>query len=188
MIGLQHSKAACRAAQRPNAALSRIVLGALVTLAVALAWASSARANTEMRKEIQCLALNIYHEARGEPELGRQAVGHVVLNRVADARFPGSVCDVVQQGGEERRLRCQFTWWCDGRSDKPEDLQAWERSKAMARSVFWGFLDDPTDGSLWYHANYVKPAWRKRLVKAARIGSHLFYNGAPSAKVQASAR
>ncbi len=52
---------------------------------------------------VECLALNIYHEARGEPEAGRLAVGHVVVNRALDGRFPKDVCQVVRQGGEKRR-------------------------------------------------------------------------------------
>ena len=54
---------------------------------------------------IVCLALNIYHEARGEPPEGQLGVGWVVLNRVDDPRFPDSVCGVVLEGGEQRN-RC----------------------------------------------------------------------------------
>ena len=155
-------------------------LALLVLLLSALIWAGPASARNALLDEIECLALNIYFEARGEPDLGKRAVGHVVLNRVADERFPGSVCAVVRQGGEERKLRCQFTWWCDGRSDRPEDLAAWRSSMKLARSVFWGFSEDPTAGALWYHATYVKPVWRTRLTKSARIGDHLFYAGGPT--------
>ena len=35
-------------------------------------------------KELQCLAMNIYHEARGESLAGQVAVADVVLNRVDD--------------------------------------------------------------------------------------------------------
>ena len=70
-------------------------------------------------ESLRCMALNIYHEARGEPIEGKIAVGHVVLNRAASRRFPGQICAVVKQGGENRRYRCQFSWWCDGRSDRP---------------------------------------------------------------------
>ena len=36
----------------------------------------------------------------------------------------------MQQGGEKLRFHCQFTWWCDGRSDRPADWRAWEKSKS----------------------------------------------------------
>ena len=129
--------------------------------------------------EIECLALNIYFEARGEPEAGQLAVGHVVMNRVASARFPGTVCGVIQQGGELRRYRCQFSWWCDGRSDKPRNKRLWEKSAELALNVYWGRSEDPTDGALWYHADYVKPYRRKEFERGPKIGRHIFYSQAP---------
>lgn len=127
------------------------------------------------RDEIACLALNIYHEARGEPDEGKLAVGHVVLNRVLSGRFPSTVCEVVQQGGEIRRHRCQFSWWCDGRSDTPRNRRDWQRSSELALAIYWGQTDDPTEGALWYHADYVSPAWRNDFVQGRTIGRHIFY-------------
>ena len=129
----------------------------------------------DAREEIACLALNIYHEARGEPDEGKLAVSHVVMNRVASERFPGTICEVVRQGGELRRNRCQFSWWCDGRSDVPDDEQEWLRSTQVALAVYWGRSQDPTEGALWYHADYVKPAWRKDFIRGPKIGRHIFY-------------
>ncbi|MFQ6017247.1 MAG: cell wall hydrolase [Kiloniellaceae bacterium] len=127
------------------------------------------------RDEVACLALNIYFEARGEPDAGKLAVGHVVMNRVSSPRFPGTVCEVVRQGGDLRRNRCQFSWWCDGRSDKPKNKQEWQRSSEFALGVYWGQSQDPTEGALWYHADYVKPAWRKKFERGPKIGRHIFY-------------
>src|SRR5438093_4776081 len=86
-----------------------------VTLAALLAEPIMSRAASDADdgQEIDCLALTIYHEARGESERGKLAVGHVVMNRTRSALFPASVCDVVRQGGQQRD-RCQFSWWCDG--------------------------------------------------------------------------
>ena len=137
--------------------------------------------------EIECLALNIYFEARSEPEAGQLAVGHVVMNRVASARFPGTVCDVIQQGGELRRYRCQFSWWCDGRSDTPRNKRLWEKSAELALNVYWGQSEDPTEGALWYHADYVKPYWRKAFERGPKIGRHIFYSQGPR-KTQVASR
>lgn len=126
-------------------------------------------------ENLRCLALNIYHEARGEPLEGKIAVAHVVLNRVAARRFPGQVCAVIKQGGERRRHHCQFSWWCDGRSDKPRDLAAWRESLLIALLVRRGAADDPTDGALWYHADNVRPAWAHLLKAHTKIGKHIFY-------------
>ncbi len=129
----------------------------------------------DVRAEIECLATTIYFESRGEPDIGKLAVGHVVINRVSDLRFPSQICTVVQQGGEWPRHRCQFSWWCDGRSDEPRDLRSWQSSVAFARRVFWGLSEDPTQGALWYHAEYVKPRWRTALSPGRKIGRHVFY-------------
>ncbi len=134
--------------------------------------------------EIDCLALNIYFEARGEPRLGQIAVGHVVLNRVVDRRFPATVCGVIRQGGEKVLNRCQFSWWCDGRSDQPRDAEAWQESRTLARKVYWGYAEDPTTGALWYHALSVSPYWGKKLTRGPKIGQHLFYVDAKASTPQ----
>ena len=46
----------------------------------------------------ECLALNMYYEARSQGTAGFLAVSAVVLNRVNDSRFPNSVCEVIEQG------------------------------------------------------------------------------------------
>ena len=136
---------------------------------------AAAESQIEIAQEIDCLALNIYFEARGEPDLGKIAVAHVVLNRVIDKRFPTTVCDVVRQGGEQQLRRCQFSWWCDGRSDKPSDAQSWQMVQAIAHQVYWGFSPDPTAGALWYHADTVSPSWGKVFNRGPQIGQHVFY-------------
>ncbi len=124
---------------------------------------------------LRCLALNVYWEARSESVQGQLAVAAVTLNRVNDPRFPGEVCDVVRQGGEVRRHRCQFSWWCDGKKDIPVNAEAWRRATVIARLTYAGVVSDPTDGSLWYHADYVNPDWAARKHKVAKIGRHIFY-------------
>lgn len=125
-------------------------------------------------QDLRCLALNIYHEARSEPESGQIAVARVTLNRVASQAFPGSICEVVKQGGIKRN-RCQFSWWCDGRSDDPTEKRAWRRSMELARRMLDDAVPDPTRGALYYHANYTKPSWSKVYHRTTRIGRHLFY-------------
>ena len=72
-------------------------------------------------EHIQCLAMNMYHEARDQGTAGRLAVSAVVLNRVNDSRFPNSVCEVVLQAQMKPswktglpvpiRNKCQFSWY-----------------------------------------------------------------------------
>ena len=139
-------------------------------------------------QEIACLTLTIYHEARGESERGKLAVGHVVMNRTHSVLFPTSVCDVVRQGGLQYH-RCQFSWWCDGRSDRPKDKAALRESLRLAEEIYYGYTRDPTAGALWYHATAVKPSWSKSLGPGKRIDHHVFYRGEldHSARIRESA-
>ncbi len=124
---------------------------------------------------LRCMALNIYFEARGEPFLGKIAVGHVVLNRIANRRYPSNACAVIQQGGERRRYRCQFSWWCDGRSDQPRNEASWREAIFVAMLIHRGATKDPTGGALWYHADSVDPYWSRQMLRFAKIGRHIFY-------------
>ena len=143
------------------------------------------------QKEISCLVENIYHEARGEGFAGMYAVSMVVFNRVADHRYPDTVCEVVKQArtdstGFPIRHKCQFSWYCDGKSDKMLDLDAFARSLHVAEMVFSAVTDtegtdllilDLTSGATHYHTHAVSPDWAQSIdiVKTTTIGSHKFY-------------
>ncbi len=160
------------ALRRPRTALGAGLAVLLAAASVAVLWSVP---RFDLSASLDCLALNIYHEARGEPLEGKIAIAQVVMNRVGDPYFPAEVCDVVKQGGERPRDRCQFSWWCDGLSDRPDDAGAWEDSKGLAGQILAGRLDDPTQGALWYHADYVTPAWQMDMVRQGKIGRHIFY-------------
>jgi len=134
--------------------------------------------------QIECLAFNIYHEARGENLAGKFAVADVTLNRTRDKRFPDTICDVVKQGSLKYRKAdhspkinvCQFSWWCDGKSDEPLDEELWAISLDIAYKIGWGqSFRGITEGATHYHATYVDPAWSKDFYIVGRIGNHIFY-------------
>tara|TARA_B100001113_G_scaffold223465_1_gene183439 strand:+ start:662 stop:1201 length:540 start_codon:yes stop_codon:yes gene_type:complete len=131
-----------------------------------------------------CLAQNIYFEAANQPKAGRMAVAHVVLNRVNDGQFPNTVCDVVYQAkwgtnwkGNPYPLRnkCQFSWFCDGKSDEPTDSVTWMESIKLAGFILNDYYPDITEGALWYHANSVDPYWNDFLTSTVIINDHIFY-------------
>ena len=122
---------------------------------------------------LTCLARAAYWEAKGEGRSGMQGIVNVVINRAADPRFPDSLCGVVKQGGESGS--CQFSWWCDGRSDRIREPEAYAEARDVARQALNHQLEDVTDGALYFHARYATPYWAKRFVRTARIGQHLFY-------------
>lgn len=129
--------------------------------------------------ELQCLALNIYHEAGAEPYIGKQAVAAVTLNRVKSTAFPTSVCGVVKQRNNKS---CQFSWVCQRPNAQPEkDSDAWQDALEIARKTLKGQHQDPTHGALYFHATRVKPHWSRVHKKTTRIGGHIFYKPAKKA-------
>lgn len=122
-----------------------------------------------------CLAEAIYFEARGEPEAGRVAIAHVVLNRAADDDHPDDICAVIREGEERGRGKCQFSWRCDGLADKPREGEAWEQAKVLAEEVLNGQHPDPTGGALFFHQAKVSPDWSAKLNRVAAIGNHVYY-------------
>jgi spore germination cell wall hydrolase CwlJ-like protein len=131
--------------------------------------------------EVNCMALNIYYEARSSNLADKVAVANVVLNRVQDTRYPNTVCDVVYQGkqddnGNMVRNACQFSWYCDGKPDRPTNKDLWIESQMIA----WNIIQDGkyrglVEGATHYHATYVDPRWAKTLQLVGRVGSHIYY-------------
>ena len=134
-----------------------------------------------------CLALNTYHEAKNQSMIGQIATAQVVMNRVADDRYPNTVCEVVKQGPHRPswenpekeypvKHRCQFSWYCDGKSDIPKNEKAWKKAQDYAYLVLYNRINlDVTEGATHYHATYVRPAWAKTKTRTTRIEKHIFY-------------
>lgn len=137
----------------------------------------------ENSKQLECLATNVYHEARNDGLTGQRAVAWATMNRTQDKKYPDTICGVVYQAelnenGVPLRNKCQFSWFCDGKSDEVDDRAAWNVAVKIAEEVFaaYGTEIDPTNGAIMYHANYVEPFWVSSYTETARIDSHIFYN------------
>ena len=142
------------------------------------------------KDELVCLALNDYWEARSESLAGRIAVARVVLNRAMDARFPGNLCDIIKQTSwQGENKRCQFSWYCEGKTDMSEQDQ-WRLSLKIAAAVLQKdcAIPDPTGGALWYHADFTRPAWAVGYESTTIIGNHVFYRDFDNSKVRTPAR
>ncbi|MGE0062859.1 MAG: cell wall hydrolase [Xanthobacteraceae bacterium] len=126
-------------------------------------------------KSLRCLANAVYFEARSEPIRGQMAVAQVVMNRVFSDFYPNDVCGVVYQNSH-RRLACQFTFACDGKSKAIHDRHSWSVANRIARQTLDGQIYLPEVGkSTHYHAAYVRPIWAREMRKLARFGLHSFY-------------
>ena len=128
------------------------------------------------------MATNIYFEAKNESKLGQLAVAQVVMNRVYDDRYPNNICDVVKQGltyknGKVVLGKCQFSWYCDGKSAQPNmQSKKWGNAIRYASIIMTETINiDVTDGATHYHATYVRPAWAKTKTRTTRIDRHIFY-------------
>jgi spore germination cell wall hydrolase CwlJ-like protein len=139
-------------------------------------------------RSAECLALNMYHESRGQGIAGELAVSAVVLNRVNDKRYPNTICEVVEQGPTRAswqdpqvryplKNRCQFSWYCDGKSDTPRNKKIYNRMYNLADAILGNEISflDITGGATHYHADYVLPAWAKTKTKTVEIQDHIFY-------------
>lgn len=131
-------------------------------------------------KQMRCLALNVYFEARGEAAEGQLAVAMVTLNRVNNRHFPDTVCRVVWQ-------KKQFSWTHDGKSDRPNDAHAWKLAQKIARFAYQKYNNltertrkalDLTKGALHYYAPHLThPYWAKAHSVTREIGRHIFMTG-----------
>lgn len=135
-------------------------------------------------RDVECLALNSYYESRNQSLAGQIAVAQVVLNRVKSPRYPNTICEVIQQGptyinwkGNELPVRdqCHFSWWCDGKSDIPEDIVTYQKVLDTVTELLYTSTVDITEGSTHYHADYVEPDWSKVFEKTVVIDDHIFY-------------
>ncbi len=146
-----------------------------ILIASVLLAAASVNVSAAEPDQIACLAENMYHEARNQEPVGIIAVGFVVVNRVEDNRFPSDICKVVRQGGEVRRNKCQFSWYCDGKSDRIANRLAYKQIEEYARMILSGRLSDPSGGALFYHATYADPYWRDMFKQTLTVCDHIFY-------------
>jgi spore germination cell wall hydrolase CwlJ-like protein len=131
-----------------------------------------------MDDSITCLARTIYWEAKEADARDMSAVASVVINRLGHDGFPDTICGVVKQGVETKS--CQFSWWCDGRSDQVEEKQRYDVAKEIARKALNQQLKDPTGGALYFHDRTVRPDWAKAYRKTAETKLFLFYKPNPA--------
>jgi len=139
---------------------------------------------SDANNEIYCMAQNIYFEAGNQPLAGKIAVAQVVINRTNHPNYPTTMCDVIYQAKWKEnwlgnlvpiRHQCQFSWFCDGKSDDPVDSPTWMNSLKVAADVVQGKYGDITEGSTHYHSVYVNPYWADSLNETVVINEHIFY-------------
>jgi N-acetylmuramoyl-L-alanine amidase len=127
--------------------------------------------------DLECLAENVYFEARGEPLDGQYAVAEVTLNRTRAQNFPHTICQVVHEmrwDPGRRRYVADFSWTELGPLT-PENGAAWKVATMVATAVYDDLREPLVPGALFYHATSVQPGWARSRKVIATIGSHVFY-------------
>lgn len=131
----------------------------------------------------ECLRKNIYLEAGNQGVEGMIAVANVTMNRVKDPSYPKNVCDVVYQAiykdGKLVRNKCQFSWYCDGKTDNVRvnkyTRDTWKLAGEIAQLALKDKVDNLVGDATHYHADYVNPYWSENLQHVATVGNHIFY-------------
>ena len=140
--------------------------------------------------EVYCLAEAIYFEAGNQPVAGKIAVADVIINRKWAEEYPDTICEVVHQGPVREswkkdgtfypiRHKCQFSYFCDGRSDTPKYGPTWHDSIIISEFVImerdFATPLDSVEGATHYHATYVHPHWADHMQRVVQIEDHVFY-------------
>ncbi len=127
--------------------------------------------------DLQCLAENVYFEARGESLEGQYAVAEVTLNRTQAPNFPHTICGVVHEtrwDPSRRRFVADFSWTELG-TPTPENAVAWKQAMAVATAAYDDLHDPIVPEALFYHTTGVHPGWSRTRKVVAIIGRHIFY-------------
>jgi spore germination cell wall hydrolase CwlJ-like protein len=128
-------------------------------------------AGAPLDEQANCIAVAVYHEARGESLEGQLAVARVIMNRAASGKYPTSWCGTVKQPW-------QFSFVNPRTGDYPridEASESWKKALGITRLAVTNAVQTLPGDVLWYHADYVAPGWGKRLTKVEKIGTHIFY-------------
>ena len=130
--------------------------------------------------DVLCMAEALYYEARDQSFIGQLAVAIVIRNRMKDPRWPPTACEVVRDGrywnGHPVRNKCQFSYWCDGKPERPMEKEAWGKAINLASLVFFNEIEiENFEKITHYHAITVRPSWANKLESCGQIGGHKFY-------------
>ena len=125
----------------------------------------------DQQKDLICVSLNVYHEARGTSVNNQQGVAWVVKNRMAIKNK--SACAIVYERNGSRG-RAQFSWIVNTHKRLLEQ-KSWDQAQQIAFAVlFDSTVHDVTKGSTHFHEKHVMPVWSSKSRSRVVLGSHVF--------------
>ncbi len=116
-------------------------------------------------EQLLWLALNVHHEARGEPQKCQVMVAEIVLRRVDSKYYPNTIKDVVLEPN-------QFTWT---RNLKLQDFKyITEKDMQVAMEAMVGSYYTTTE---MHYARYdIDNYWTRTMTATMQCGKHVFYD------------
>lgn len=118
--------------------------------------------------DLNCIAINVYHEARGENFEGQVGLAYVLKNRVENKRRWGKdYCKAVYS-------KKQWSWTVDGRPDAIKSKFHYGNALFVARLVYENRVDDPTNGADHVYSGKKAPWWAKQMQVTAKLGNQVF--------------
>lgn len=111
------------------------------------------------RRNIQCSAINIYHEARGTGEKHQAFVAWVVRNRIKSGKYGSDECETVfQTATRNGRVYAQFAWTIR-KSKARFESASWLTAQKIALDVYDNKIKDTSGGALdLYQTTHIKHA------------------------------
>ena len=153
-----------------------IILAIFLTVIPTASFAKS-KQNFNTDSEKICLAKAIYHEAKGEPEIGKKAVAKVVLNRKKHEKYPKTICGVVNQiNYDDGKKLCQFSWVCT--RPKKYDTVSWKNSLDLSEDILNNKVSLPNFHSdvLFFKSTSSRKSFGRGYRFVARFGNSNFYS------------
>jgi len=129
------------------------------------------------RKDIECMAWNLYFEVRGGSHKEQIAIAYVPINRIGKPDFGNDICtNVFQYGIHNGQWKHQFSWAGIrlGANWHRED-DAWEKMQQLAIDVYHRRVNDSGKGATYFHSVRLQVSWAPKSNKLI-IGQHLFWS------------
>lgn len=129
----------------------------------------------ERIKQLSCLSMAVWGEARSESLHGQRLVAETILQRVDSPRFPSTICSVVYQP-------YQFSFTRDvnmGKANKAFTDEIPNKEVILAIKIAKDAISRPRRERIagtHYHATYVNPKWNRDMKAIATVEKHIFYN------------
>jgi N-acetylmuramoyl-L-alanine amidase len=147
---------------------------------LALAGSAVAKDADFYKTVVYPMALNVYHEARGESEFGQMMVAYVTLKRAeANRSYWGGA---TIHGVVYKNAPCQFSWTCAKTAAPAEKSREWQKALAVASYVALGFFTPPAeleDARFYMNPDasdqHSKCWFAKNLRQVGIVGNHYFY-------------